>query len=88
MKPWKPIAVCLAAGLFAAAGIETASAQSNSANCNNQPNMAAALTALQAARGSLGQAEQNKGGWRDRAIQAADTAIHETQTGCAFSVSR
>jgi hypothetical protein len=55
------------------------------AACNNQPNMAAALTHLRNARGWLAQAEHNKGGWRDRAMQTTETAIHETERGCAFA---
>jgi hypothetical protein len=88
MNVWKPIAFCLAAGLIGSVAVRTASAQSNSANCNNQPNMAAALNALQSAAGSLAQAEQNKGGWRDRAIAAVNTAIAQTQNGCAYRDSR
>ena len=53
--------------------------------CFDQPNMAAALNQLRAARGSLGSAEHNKGGWRDNAIKAADNAIAETVRGCQFA---
>jgi hypothetical protein len=44
--------------------------------------MAAAVTSLFAARDSLNKAEHNKGGWRDRAIGAVNTAIAETRAGC------
>jgi hypothetical protein len=52
--------------------------------CNDQPNMAAALAQLRAARASLNGAEHNKGGWRDNAEKATDNAIAETTRGCAF----
>jgi hypothetical protein len=87
MNVWKPTALVLAAGLVATVGIRTASAQANAANCHNQVNMANALAGFHAARASLDKAEHNKGGWRDRAIKAADAAIHETETGCAFADS-
>jgi hypothetical protein len=87
MNVWKPTALVLAVGLVASVGIQTASAQSNGGNCHNQVNMANALAGFRAARASLDKAEHNKGGWRDRAIKAADTAIHETENGCAFADS-
>jgi hypothetical protein len=68
-------------------GVQTASAQSNGGNCHNQGNMQAALDHFRQARASLDRAEHNKGGWRDRAIKAADAAIHETENGCAFADS-
>jgi len=55
------------------------------AGCGNQPNMQAALNGLRDARSWLDRAEHNKGGWRERAIAATDTAIHETERGCAFA---
>jgi hypothetical protein len=87
MNVWKIAAITLGAGLIASIGLQTASAQSNAANCHNQPNMAAALNSLQAAATSLGKAEHNKGGWRDRAIAATNNAIKETTNGCAFADS-
>ena len=53
--------------------------------CNDQPNMAAALSQLRAARASLNSAEHNKGGWRDNAEKATDNAIAETTRGCALA---
>jgi hypothetical protein len=85
MNVWKISAITLGAGLIASIGLQTASAQSNAGNCHNQPNMAAALTGFRAARASLDRAEHNKGGWRDRAIQATDNALRETNNGCAFA---
>jgi hypothetical protein len=94
MNLWKPIAVISAlafAGVVASAAgchatVETVSpGPAPAPGCNNQPNMANALSSLQAARTSLANAEHNKGGWRDRAIGATDNAIRETRTGCNFA---
>jgi hypothetical protein len=54
----------------------------NSARAD-QPHMQAALEHLRAARAELRMAEHNKGGWRIRAIQSTDRAIHETENGMA-----
>jgi hypothetical protein len=54
----------------------------NSARAD-QPHMQAALEHLRAARAELRMAEHNKGGWRIRAIQTTDRAIHETENGMA-----
>jgi hypothetical protein len=55
------------------------------AACNNQPNMASALNHLMNAKGWLARAEHDKGGWRGRAIETTNTAIRETERGCAFA---
>lgn len=47
----------------------------------DQPEMRAALENLRAARHHLEHAEHNKGGWRVRAIENTDRAIHETEAG-------
>jgi hypothetical protein len=49
----------------------------------DQPHMRRALEHLRAARAELQAAEHNKGGWRIRAIENTDRAIHETETGMA-----
>jgi hypothetical protein len=82
MNVWKPIALCAVVGLVASVCIQTASAEGA---CHNQPNMQAALDHLKAARASLDHAEHNKGGWRDRAIQATDNGIREAVKGCEFA---
>jgi hypothetical protein len=48
-----------------------------------QPHMRRALEHLRAARAELQAAEHNKGGWRIRAIENTDRAIHETENGMA-----
>ncbi|WP_341989996.1 hypothetical protein [Azorhizobium sp. AG788] len=51
----------------------------------NQPFMEAALASLRAARANLIQAEPNKGGHRDRAIELVNGAIAQTEAGIAFA---
>jgi hypothetical protein len=92
MKPWKFIALVGLAGLVLWFGVDMASAYYATSvptaafgPCYDQPNMAAALSSLKAAKASLEKAEHNKGGWRVAAIQATDKAIVETDRGCAFA---
>jgi hypothetical protein len=82
MNVWKPVALVAIAGLVASLGAQVASA---AGVCRNQPNMQAALEHLRQARAALDRAEHNKGGWRDRAIAATQTALDETNRGCAFA---
>ncbi len=82
MNIWKPIALVAVAGLALSVGTQVASAEGV---CHNQPNMQSALEQFRGARASLERAEHNKGGWRDRAILAADNAIRETKAGCDFA---
>jgi hypothetical protein len=80
MNVWKPIALCSVAGLVASVYVQTASA---GGACASQPHMKAALEHLNAAKTELAAAEQNKGGWRDKAAAAVETALAQTNTGCA-----
>jgi hypothetical protein len=83
MNVWKPIALCFIGGVaFAAGNIDRAEA---AGVCHDQPNMTVALTELRAGRNALEKAEHDKGGWRAAAKIAADTAIKETERGCAFA---
>jgi hypothetical protein len=66
---------CLAIGAAAGATIAFAA----------QPHMANALGSLQAARAELVHAEANKGGHRERALEAVDRAIGETRAGIAYA---
>jgi hypothetical protein len=50
----------------------------------DQPHMQAALEHLRAARAELKQAEADKGGHREKALRAVDTAIDQVQRGIAF----
>ncbi|HEY1695102.1 MAG TPA: hypothetical protein VGG39_23200 [Polyangiaceae bacterium] len=90
MNVWKPLAIFAVAGLVASVGIQTASANHDpdpqptlTGPCHDQPNMAAALGSLNAAKSSLERAEHNKGGWRLAALNATNNAISQTQTGCS-----
>jgi hypothetical protein len=83
MNYWKPIALCSIAGLVTTLGIQTAKAGASA--CHDQPNMAAALKALKEARASLDKAENNKGGWRVRAIEGTEKALKETDTACGVA---
>jgi hypothetical protein len=88
MKSWNAVAVCSITTLILALGCSPTpapAAPSGGGACSNQPNMAAALDSLRGARGSLDRAEQDKGGWRVKAIEATNTAISETERGCAFA---
>ena len=80
----KCIALCMIGATVLTLGYGAARAQGARA-CNNQPNMANALGSLRNARGALDRAEHDKGGWRVKAIEATDTAIRETERGCAFA---
>jgi hypothetical protein len=82
MNVWKPIAIVAIGALTASVGTQIAFA---GGECRNQPNMQAALDHFRQARAALDRAEHNKGGWRDRAIQAADNGIREAQAGCGFA---
>jgi hypothetical protein len=66
---------CLIAGTAIGASIAYA----------NQPHMVSALEMLQSARAELLRAVANKGGHRERAINAVDRAIQETREGIAFA---
>jgi ribose/xylose/arabinose/galactoside ABC-type transport system permease subunit len=66
---------CLVAGAVIGASIAYA----------NQPHMVSALELLQSARGELTRATANKGGHRERALNAVDNAIRETREGIRFA---
>ncbi len=51
----------------------------------NQPLMWRAMGALHNARAALMEAEPNKGGHRERAIELVDRAIAEVQAGIDFA---
>jgi hypothetical protein len=50
-----------------------------------QPHMDRALEHLRAARAELQAAENNKGGWKERALQHVDRAIADTERGRGFA---
>ena len=83
MNVWKIVALGFIAATVMTVGYGVANAQA--VQCNNQPNMAGALNELRTARAELERAAENKGGWRVRAIQWTETAMRETERGCAFA---
>jgi len=72
---FKTSVACLMAGAIGGASLAMAA----------QPHMVSALESLRAARAELVRAEANKGGHRERAIQAVDHAIEETRAGIGFA---
>ena len=50
-----------------------------------QPHMKEAIGHLQAARAELQRAEANKGGHRERALEAVNRAIRECEEGIRFA---
>ncbi len=84
MNVWKIVALSFTAATVLVGAHHVASAQLAAA-CNNQPNMFNALQELRAGRAALERAAENKGGWRVGAIQWAETAIRETERGCAVA---
>jgi hypothetical protein len=83
LKPLKLIALLALVGLALSTHTQVVSA---AGVCRNQSNMQAALDSLRSARASLDRAEHNKGGWRVAAIEATNTAIKETERGCAAAI--
>lgn len=87
MNLWKIFAPCsvVAFGVVLASACAPPPPPPGVAACNNQPNMLGAAQSLERARAWLDRAEHNKGGWRDSAIRATDTALQETVRGCRFA---
>jgi hypothetical protein len=86
MNPWKPIAAGSVAAFAVSVAVAcTPAAPPGPAACNNQPNMAAAVGALERARAWLERAEHNKGGWREAAVTASSNALTETIRGCQYA---
>jgi hypothetical protein len=52
-----------------------------------QPHMHAALDDLRAARAELQAAEANKGGHREKALEAVEIAIKQVEDGIAFAAA-
>jgi len=71
----------LAIGLVATVNLSAAS----TSLAAGEPHMEAALEHLKAARAELEQAEKNKGGHRERALEAVDHAIEQVKDGIRFA---
>jgi hypothetical protein len=83
MNVWKPLAIGSMSVLVLVLGHEVASAkQADTGSTTVEGDfrrLRNALDNLRIARDHLLNAEHNHGGWRDRAIEATDHAIHETE---------
>jgi len=86
MNAWKPIALLSISVSVLSVGYNVASAAPGPRGrtvAGAQPHMEAALSALQNAKSELANAEHNKGGWREAALQGVEKAISQTQKGIA-----
>ncbi len=83
MNVWKPLAICSTAALVVVIGREVASAKAPDpapdSVAGDYRRLHAAVDNLRSARDHLMNAEHNHGGWRERAVEATDHAIHETE---------
>ena len=82
MNVWKLTSISLALALVASIGTQSAW---GAGVCHGQANMTRAADLLRQAKTALEHAEHNKGGWRVKAIEATNTALAETDRGCAFA---
>lgn len=76
INPWKVSTIVLAGALMTTVGATMASSASA-----DQPNMQAALTALETAKAALERASTEHGGHRVKALEATKLAIDETRAG-------
>jgi hypothetical protein len=83
MNVWKPLAIVSTSALVLVVGYQSASARpadpAPTTVEGDYRRMHAALDALRVARDHLMNSEHNHGGWRERAIESTDHAIHETE---------
>jgi hypothetical protein len=83
MNVWKPIALVSTSAFVLAVGFQVAQAKapdpSPSGVAGDYRRMHAALDNLRTAREHLLNSEHDHGGWRARAIESTDRAIHETE---------
>jgi hypothetical protein len=88
MNPWKPLSIVSTSALVLLIGYETASATSGDHTdktiAGDYHRMEAALGGLRASRDHLMNSEHNHGGWRERAVESTDKAIHETEVALAW----
>jgi hypothetical protein len=83
MNVWKPLAIGAMSALVLVLGHEAASAKAPDSTqgsvAGDYRRLRLALDNLRVARDHLLNAEHNHGGWRERAVEATDHAIHETE---------
>jgi hypothetical protein len=89
MNVWKPLAIVSTSALVLVAGYQSAAARpADTAPAGVEGDyrrMHAALDALRVARDHLMNAEHNHGGWRERAVESTDRAIHETENAIQWN---
>ncbi|HTB73075.1 MAG TPA: hypothetical protein VK762_07515 [Polyangiaceae bacterium] len=83
MNVWKPLAILSTSALVLVVSYQAAQAKASdpspSGVSGDYRRMHAALDSLRVARDHLLNSEHNHGGWRERAIESTDRAIHETE---------
>ncbi|MGD0674468.1 MAG: hypothetical protein ABSC94_03570 [Polyangiaceae bacterium] len=83
MNVWKITTVFSTFALVLVVGYQAASARpadpSPNSIAGDYRRMRSAIEHLRIARDHLANAEHNHGGWRERALEATDHAIHETE---------
>jgi hypothetical protein len=83
MNVWKPLAIFSTSALVLCVSYQAAQAKAQDpspAGVNGDyRRMHAALDSLRVARDHLLNSEHDHGGWRARAIESTDRAIHETE---------
>jgi hypothetical protein len=83
MNVWKVVALASTSAFVLSTGYQVASAKSAdprpSSVAGDFRRMHAALDNLRGAREHLLHSEHNHGGWRERALESTDRAIHETE---------
>jgi hypothetical protein len=88
MNFWKPLALFSTSALVLLVGVQVASANRAAPPKGVEGDwrrMHAAVDNLRIARDHLLNAEHNHGGWRERAIESTDHAIHETEAAINWS---
>ncbi len=83
MNVWKVVALASTSAFVLSVGYQVASASPADSHAGSVAGdfrrMHAALDSLRVAREHLLHSEHNHGGWRERALEATDHAIHETE---------
>jgi hypothetical protein len=89
MNVWKVVAVTSTFVAVLSVGYQAASARTTESQSTSVAGdfrrMRAALEGLRSAREHLLHSEHNHGGWRERAIENTDRAIHETEAAMNWS---
>ena len=89
MNVWKPLALFSTSALVLVVGYQAAEAKAVDPAPNSVAGdyrrMHAALESLRVARDHLLNSEHDHGGWRARAIESTDRAIHETESAMQWA---